>query len=160
MIVRIQRFDGRSKAVGCSRFRLIVALTIACLGICSSCIAATEHIGVEPEESGVYGPRNATRWAFTFFDVKLSQVPSCNAAGSHPDDQTIGDYLAGFLSSMDRDTNRIEASCQVIDPLKALYQCAFWMKHQDEEDEWAWGIDFMVAGEKPVRSSLRCVGSG
>lgn len=93
-------------------------------------------------------------------DVRLDVHPSCSGVGTDPQDATIGDYIAGFMAAQRVPENTIEADCE---PGSAQYQqCQVWFKHEDAEDEWAWGVAFQMsqADGKLSRSSIRCLGSG
>lgn len=94
-------------------------------------------------------------------DVPLSVHPSCKSVGAHSADTNIGEYVAGFLSYMNDGGNRLEADCKPLTEDFAGKICSVWLKHSDEEDEWAWGLQMKSDDRgRLVRSSVRCLGSG
>ncbi len=103
----------------------------------------------------------ALRGMFLLRDVPLRQHPSCKSVGSHATDRTVGHYMAGFMSAMREDSNRIEADCIVHASGAAAKRCTVWLKHADAEDEWAWGLQFNVnKRDRPIKSSVFCLGGG
>jgi hypothetical protein len=98
------------------------------------------------------------RAAMALRDVPLSVHPTCSRAAPQLPAKTIGDYLSGFLAAMEYGRNRITTLCRAT---AKVSNCELWLKHADDEDEWAWGIAFEINEKgQPDRSSVRCLGAG
>jgi hypothetical protein len=93
-------------------------------------------------------------------DVRLDVHQSCEGVGTDPTDETIGDYIAGFMAEQRVPENTIEAGCEP--GSSGDQQCQVWFKHNDPDDEWAWGVAFEMSSSdgKLSRSSIRCLGAG
>ena len=103
--------------------------------------------------------RDALRGALQLRDVRLNVHDSCHQAGADAADRTIGDYLAGLLGAMDKPSNTVQASCQPGDGKRQA--CTVWLKHRDDEERWAWGLQFELdARKRPLIRSVRCLGAG
>lgn len=105
------------------------------------------------------GPRDVLRAALQLRDLPLSAHPSCLHAGPDTRDRTVGDYLAGMLAEMDQPSNTVETACQ--ERPGGKHRCTLWLKHRDEEERWAWGLEFELdPAMRPMRQTVRCVGAG
>jgi hypothetical protein len=100
----------------------------------------------------------AIRAALQLRDVPLRVHATCKNAAPVMPARSIGDYLAGFLANMDAGRNSVTTTCRPVAPGQ---RCELWLKHADDEDEWAWGIRFdMDRQGRPRPASVRCLGSG
>lgn len=103
----------------------------------------------------------AVRALLRLQDVPLTVHPTCSGVGSDPADGTVGDYVGGFLAHMTGGSNRVEGRCLPNDSKGIARRCTVWLKHADDEDEWAWGLQFDLDPRgRPVRRSVRCLGGG
>ena len=118
--------------------------------------------GSEPSPDSAATARTALRGALMLRDLPLRSHATCRDVGPHPDDKTVGDYLAGFLAALTDGTNQIKADCQPAKGKAGRQRCEVWLKHTDKEDQWAWGLQFdMTNGARKVDpASVRCLGAG
>ena len=107
------------------------------------------------------------RYLLASYDVSLNVDPSCNGVGSDFKDALIGDYVSGLLAAqIHGGKNWIETSAKPRKPSGnddgLLWECSVVFRRQDGEEEWGWGVTFVVraADRKVIRESFRCTGSG
>jgi hypothetical protein len=99
-------------------------------------------------------------------DVKLAVHPSCMGVGTEADDQTIGDYLSGFVAEFERGESRnwIEATAQSAASASGepVWRADVMLHHAAGDDEWGWGVrfDLRKADGRAVRESFQCLGAG
>lgn len=134
------------------RVLLVFLGSLACL------TASPSRAGGTPTEGGQAEMYRVIQAALQLRDVPLRVHPTCAKAAPLLPARTIGDYLGGFLAAMGDGQNRVSARCK---PGPGLPRCELWLKHADEEDEWAWGIAFQLdARGRPRPSSVQCLGTG
>jgi hypothetical protein len=120
--------------------------------------------------SHMAGPPSAKQvidWTLSAMDIELNADTSCAGVGTELSDETVGDYLSGFLAEFTEANagNRLEATCKdgsKEESVRATWNCRFVVRRQDGEDEWGWGVSFEVGKQDGElrRESLRCIGSG
>jgi hypothetical protein len=99
-------------------------------------------------------------------EVPLSVHPSCMGVGTEADDQTIGDYVSGFLAEFERGESRnwidttVDSAASVSG--EPVWRADVMLHHAAGDDEWGWGVrfDFRKADGRIVRESFQCVGAG
>ena len=99
--------------------------------------------------------------------VRLASDPSCAGVGTSREDQSIGDFLAGFLAEQTGQAagrNWIEVLCKDAPGGQAPpgWECQMLVRRLDGEERWGWGVRFLVraSDRKAVRQSFRCAGAG
>jgi hypothetical protein len=102
---------------------------------------------------------------FANLDVKLSAHASCSGVGTEPDDETVGDYLAGFIAEFTADPSRNWVDTSVASASAAsepVWRSDVMLRHSASEDEWGWGVRFDIrkADGLVVRDSFQCLGAG
>ena len=133
-------------------------LTVALIGALGAINLASAQAAAESEADSTSRAYQIIRSALQLRDVPLNTHSTCRNAAPALPAISIGDYLAGFLANMAEGSNRVTTACQ---PLGAGQRCEVWLKHADEEDEWAWGIRFEMDRRHKVRpSTVQCLGSG
>ncbi|HEY3653703.1 MAG TPA: hypothetical protein VGL34_01840 [Steroidobacteraceae bacterium] len=108
-------------------------------------------------------PKTAWKLLFENHNLRLSGAQYCNGAGTDEHDETLGDYLSGFLSQLhERGNNRIKTLC--VDGKKRYWTCDVTIGHEVKgtEDVWTWGVRFHVSKSdgKLISSSVMCTGAG
>jgi hypothetical protein len=102
----------------------------------------------------------ALRAALSLRDWPLHRTASCRGVAPIEPARSVGDYLAGWLAHQHEGRNQVQAHCTPRGP-KQRARCELWLKHQDEEDEWAWGLAFELDGhDRPLPKTLICLGGG
>lgn len=106
--------------------------------------------------------KDAIRLLINNHDISLSVDASCKGVGTQPADQTIGDYISGFLAAQNTGKNGITAGCKPAPDSTDRWQCSVELHHSEGEDVWTWGVDFGVrkADRTVIRESVRCTGAG
>lgn len=92
--------------------------------------------------------------------------PLCKGAGREISDQTIGEYLSGFLA----DLNNFDAKSKIEINTTPKYDTSYgkvWhvrllITQNYEEIYWSAGLDFLIERDngKVISESFRCIGSG
>jgi hypothetical protein len=143
---------------------LVLALLATAIG-CSPAPEATP-VAASPTPRA-FGPQKESpdrdsilRVLLSATDYRLSRHESCKSAATQPDDQTIGDYLAGFMAEQGSGSNSISARCPSSG--SSSHQCEVYLQHADGDDQWAWGVGFQIAIKDGalVDGSVRCLGAG
>ncbi|HYI93740.1 MAG TPA: hypothetical protein VEX68_09375 [Bryobacteraceae bacterium] len=97
------------------------------------------------------------------YAVPLSTHSSCKDIGTDADDKTIGAYLSGFLSELEKpeDRNSIATSIAEADG-KSVWRCELIIRHAAGDDEWGWGVRFDIrqSDGQVVPESFVCLGAG
>lgn len=129
------------------------------LGWCWGAVAATSGASGAEQETAPSDRYRVLRGALMLRDVPLRLLPSCTGVAPLTPANTVGDYLAGFMAHMHEGGNRLTTQC---DPQpRGAQRCQLWLKHRDDTDEWAWGVQFdLDAQGRPRTSSVKCIGSG
>ncbi len=141
----------------CVTMRSLAMVALGGMIVIGPDLVLAEGGGRAAAETGV-SAYQTVRAAMALRDVPLSIHPTCSGAAPQLPAKTIGDYLSGFLAVMDDGRNRITTRCQ---STSRGSNCELWLKHADDEDEWGWGIAFLMDEKgQPTRSSVRCLGSG
>lgn len=146
---------------------LFLAAAVLCQALAAACTSVSDHSRTSSTLIRALGPLQESpdsgsilRLLLAEGQYPLSRHDSCKDVGTRPDDQTIGDYLAGFLAEQGDGTNSITADC----PAKnaASYECEVYLKHADGDDQWAWGVSFEISKSAGaiVDGSVRCLGAG
>ncbi len=97
--------------------------------------------------------------------MPLSADPSCKGVGSSPDDRTLADALASFISfQADEGTT---ASISVKNTKSTAGKAAVWSSDimflgRSGEDVYSWGFRLQIkdADRKLVTGSIKCIGGG
>ncbi|HED33920.1 MAG TPA: hypothetical protein ENJ08_06840 [Gammaproteobacteria bacterium] len=99
-------------------------------------------------------------------DVLLKNGAYCDNVGTTKNDQTIGDYMAGFWTYHATKTgkNWIEVTTQKLSSEKSttgMYLAKITIFRKDGEENWGWGVSFKIDNNKKVRrDSFTCTGGG
>jgi hypothetical protein len=86
--------------------------------------------------------------------------------GTDADDQTIGDYVSGFLAEFERGESRNWIDTKVESAASAsgepTWRADVMLHHAAGDDEWGWGVRFDLrrTDGRVVRESFQCLGGG
>ena len=95
--------------------------------------------------------------------VPLSAHSSCKNVGTDADDKTIGAYLSGFLSELEKPEDRNSITTRITEAdAKAVWRCELMIRHAAGDDEWGWGVRFDIrqSDGKVIPESFVCLGAG
>jgi hypothetical protein len=112
-------------------------------------------------------PKDIIYLVMQLHDIPLSVHESCNGVGTDFEDQTIGEFLSGFMAYQSGESKENALEIEVTsDTEKDIsdkhWKAVFLIRGNVEDTPFAWGISFvfMDKTKEVVKSSIRCVGSG
>lgn len=93
--------------------------------------------------------------------LPLTVHPSCQGVGTEFSDKTVGDYISGFLAAFadSSGTNWLDVQTE---PVKDGWKVNFIIRKSNGEEEWGWGICFIIDSRKQSlqKGTLMCIGGG
>jgi len=101
------------------------------------------------------------------YDLPLSTSESCEGVGTSFEDETLGDYFAGFWQYHNCEDCNNSLDIQIAKGDQPLVESKHWnirfmINGETEGETWSWGAAFAIEDEgwKIIPSSLRCLGAG
>lgn len=128
-------------------------------------------LAAETSGGGGYAPvqdeqllAEAGRALFRFAPTRLAGIASCRGVGLGPADRTLGDFLGTTLTRLGNKTFAAPPVQVAAAPATAKgrpLEVTFAYSQPDDEEEWRWGVRFMLAaGGKVVPGSIHCFVAG
>jgi hypothetical protein len=141
---------------------LLVALWSA--GCVATDVSPPKASPFDPSSGIPPTPKQALQLLIRNHDVPLDVDASCAGVGTDFSDQSIGDYLSGFLAELSGPQSSITAMCgpRREGGTAGPWPCDVLLGHAEGDEEWRWGVHFDVdaASGSLIRSSVRCTGMG
>ena len=123
--------------------------------------SSTCFAGGDSESADSPTPKDIIKLIVQDHATALDEHPSCHGVGTQLSDKTIGDYLSGFLAEF---THASGINSFEFDSEKSAgqWKVRFMIRRNHLEEQWAWGVSFVVNAEKTkiIKGSLRCLGAG
>jgi hypothetical protein len=132
----------------------------------SGTMAREIRVALPPTTKSVIGAM------FLSAEVSLGVDRFCHGVGTDFEDDTIGEYLSGFLEELNDPDGHNYVQVEIIEGTQAAsngtqttengWTSRVWFGKSQGEEVWRWGVEFFIRARDGVvdSTSYRCVGAG